>query len=226
MEAKPGTFQQQTDFYLQYGNESTPNKIPGDVWIQFWIYPQDSGAQRSLHGTRNKFLYFSNDTYPSHSHKYMISLGAGTYNPHNATPTGSPTSTPFFNLAAASGVSALVYSGPGADADRRDVLGHQDLGSALVPNRWTLVKMHLDTSTTAGLWQMWIKPLGGKWRLVADWRHGVKGLSWLIPQQQVGGHRMLRMPTTVGAPTNQWHDYWLYLDDFAMATAEAALPIY
>ena len=226
IEALPGTLDGQTDFYLQLGLESTPNYIPGNVWFQFWMYPQNYGAQMSRHGTRNKFLYMSNDTYPSHSHKWMISETSLTYNPHNTFPNGDPSSTFWWNLSSASGVSTIAYSGPGADPYASDQLGMQDLSRAMVPNRWTLVKMHIDTSTTAGRWRVWLRPQGGAWAQVANWQHGVNGLTWTIPSNQVGGHRMLRMPTTVGSPTNQWYDYWMYMDDFTMATSEADLPVY
>ena len=226
IEAKPGTLNGQTDFYLQLGLGNVPDYIPGNVWFQFWVYPQNSGSQTSLHGTRNKFLYVSNDTYPSHSHKWMVSETSYTYNPLNRFPSGDPSATFVWNLSSASGVSNLAYSGPGADPDSADMLGPQDLSTSMAPNRWTLVKMHFDTSTTAGRWRVWLKPQGGNWAQVANWQHGVNGLTWTIPAAQVGGHRMLRMPTTVGSPTNQWNDYWIYMDDFVMATLEDDLPVY
>ena len=226
IEAAPGTFKTQTDFYLQLGNESTPEKIPGNVWLQFWVYPQDFGSQRSLHGTRNKFLYVSNDTYPSHSHKWMVGEKSYSYNPHNTSPHGNPSATFWWTMSSASGVSTLAYAGPGADPSRADEIGPQNLSAVMAPNRWTLVKMNFDTSTTAGRWRVWIKTPSGAWVQVANWQHGVNGLTWTIPPESVGGHRMLRMPTTVGSATSQFYNYWMYLDDFAMATAESALPVY
>ncbi len=131
-----------------------------------------------------------------------------------------------WNLSSASGVSNVVYAGPGADPYSADTLGPQSLSPGMAPNRWTLVKMHFDTSTTAGRWRVWLRPQGGAWVQVANWQHGVNGLTWTIPANQVGGHRMLRMPTTVGSPTNQWFDYWMYMDDFVMSTLEEDLPVY
>ena len=48
IEALPGTLNGQTDFYLQLGNgesAASDDYIPGDVWFQFWIYPQNYGKQ-------------------------------------------------------------------------------------------------------------------------------------------------------------------------------------
>ena len=46
------------------------------------------------------------------------------------------------------------------------------------------------------------------------------GFTWDIPSASVGGHRVLRMPTTVD------HDYRMYINDFVMATTESDLPVY
>lgn len=227
IEAKPATLQGQTDFYLQFGSDA-PETIPGNVWFQFWVYPQDYGTQRSLRGTRNKFLYMTNDTYPSHSHKWMIEEKCSTGAPTYDQPNGCPSAQPWLTLRQTDGVSTISYTGPGSDDPdyRGDELGMQNTAQTLVPNRWTLVKMHFDTSTTAGLWQVWLKPQGGSWTQVANWRHGVGGLVWTIPAGSVGGHRALRMPTTVGGTDSQWYDTWVYMDDFVMATSEADLPVY
>ena len=105
IEALPATLQRQTDFYLQLGDGSA-NYIPGDVWFQFWIYPQNYGNQRSRYGTRNKFLYVCNDAYPCHSHLWMVGQGSNVYSATNSTPLGDPSNGEFFwNMSSASGVS-------------------------------------------------------------------------------------------------------------------------
>ena len=78
-----------------------------------------------------------------------------------------------------------------------------DITEWMRPNRWTLVKMHFNTtSTTGNSWEMWLRPYGGTWLKVAEWIGGVTpGFTWDIPAGSVGGHRVLRMPTTVD------HDY-------------------
>jgi hypothetical protein len=228
IEAKPGTLGGQTDFYLQLGTENTPEMIPGNVWFQFWVYPQNYGSQTSLHGTRNKFLYVTNDMYPSHSHKWMIEEKCNSGAPTYDQPDGCPSIRPWLTLRQTDGVSTISYTGPGSDDPdyRGDELGMQNTAESLVPNRWTLVKMHFDTSTTSGRWRVWLKRQGGQFVQVANWQNGVGGLVWTIPSAQVGGHRMLRMPTTVGGTDSQWHDYWIYMDDFVMATTEGELPVY
>jgi hypothetical protein len=101
-------------------------------------------------------------------------------------------------------------------------IGQTDLSENLTPNRWTLVKIHYDTSDTSGTFEAWMKPLNGSWVKVAEWIDGVTSdFSWTIPADEVGGHRVFRMPTTIDDV-----DSWIYLDDFAMATLEANLPGY
>lgn len=97
-------------------------------------------------------------------------------------------------------------------------------------NRWTLVKLHMDTSSTSGRYEAWLAPLGGRPVKVVEWIDGVtKDFSWRIPAEKVGGYRAFRMPTTIGgwgerAKDNK--DCWIYMDDFAMASSEEALPEY
>jgi hypothetical protein len=197
------------------------------VWIQFWVYSQDHAAsgQRSRHGMRNKFMYFARTTYPSHDHQYMVSATSITSNPLNLFPGGHPSAGFALTTASAEGGSTLRYEGPGADPYASNVIGPQSASGYIPPNRWTLVKIHF---TAAGTQEMWVRTLTTPWVKVADWRHGVGGLTWLVPTAQQGGHRMMRMPTTVGHATDhsQDFDYWLYLDDFVIARRESALPVY
>lgn len=231
IEALPGTLQGQTDFYLQLGNGDSAaydDHIPGDVWFQFWVYPQNYGSQLSRYGTRNKFLYVCNAPYPCHSHLWMMEQGAAAYNPHNTYPLGSPSNGGFlWNVKDNDGASTIVYSG-GDDPSVADSLGQTNLSEWMRPNRWTLVKIHFNTTATTGnSWEMWLRPYGGGWTKVTEWIGGrTPGFRWDIPSASVGGHRVLRMPTTVGAPTSQWYDYWMYMDDFAMATTEQDLTVY
>ncbi|MCK4816889.1 hypothetical protein KA005_14055, partial [bacterium] len=88
-----------------------------------------------------------------------------------------------------------------------------------------LVKVHLDTSTSSGRFESWLKPLGGDWVKVVDWVDGQNGLSWTVASP--GGHRVFRMPTTIGRATRtDLYDSWMYLDDFTMANSESDLPVY
>ena len=229
MEARPATEGFQTDFYLSLGGSE--NAVPGDVWFQFWLYPQNSGTQQSRWSNRNKFLYVTREGYPSHNHNWMLSDSNYTYNPLNSTPWGTPSSGQFvWQLASASGGSSLQYTGPGSDPSRTDIVGPQTVSEWMRPNRWTLVKMHFNTNGDQGVWEMWLRAYGTPtWTKVADWKGGVTpGFQWKIPSGQRGGHRELRMPTTVGNanPASPQYEYWLYMDDFAMATSEGALRVY
>ena len=201
LEALPETLGGQTDFYLGLGNGSSSaydNYIPGDVWFQFWIYPLHSGSQTSIFGTREKFLYACNTDYPCHSHLWMIMSGSLTYNPANPYPLGDPAQGQFlWALRNASGVSQINNSL--GDPDAPGNIGSPNPTEWMRPNRWTLVKMHFNTtSTTGNSWEVWLRPQGGGWTKVSEWIPGrTPGFTWNIPSASVGGHRVLRMPTTV-----------------------------
>ena len=72
-----------------------------------------------------------------------------------------------------------------------------------------------------------MRPLGGAWTKVAEWIDGVTpGFTWTIGAAHIGGRRAFRMPTTMGRASGVGYPSWYYLDDFAMARSEAALPQY
>ena len=224
IEALPETLGGQTDFYLGLGNGSSSaydDYIPGDVWFQFWIYPLQSGSNTSTFGTREKFLYVCNTDYPCNSHLWMVMSGPLTYNPSNPYPLGDPSQGQFlWATRQAAGVSDIVNSlgDPYAPGN----IGSPNPTEWMRPNRWTLVKMHFNTTRTSGnSWEVWVRPQGGGWTKVSEWIGGqTPGFTWNIPSASVGGHRVLRMPTTVD------HDYRLFMDDFTMATLESDLPTY
>jgi len=157
----------------------------------------------------------------------MIGQGALTYDPDNWSPLGSPSRGEFFwNLAAASGASAINNSL--GDPYTGGTIGSSNSSEWMKPNRWTLVKMHFNTTATSGnSWEVWLRPYGGCWTKVSEWIGGrTPGFTWNIPSASVGGHRVLRMPTTVGTPDGQSNNYWMYMDDFVIATTEQDLPTY
>ncbi len=224
IEALPITLGVQTDFYLQYGNGSSSaydDTIPGDVWFQFWIYPLQSGSQTSTFGQREKFFYVCNMDYPCHSHLWMIMSTPATNNPNNMFPLGYPSQGEFFWLLRNSaGVSQITNTT--GDPDSQSAIGSPNPTEWMRPNRWTLVKMHVNTTATTGnSWEVWLRPYGRGWTKVSEWIGGrTPGFTWNIPSESVGGHRVLRMPTTSD------YDYTMYMDDFVMATAESDLPVY
>ena len=79
----------------------------------------------------------------------------------------------------------------------------------------------------------WVRPTGSK---TTEWIGGVTVNDSAPSSEPVDlrpaftdGFRTIRIPTTVGGTTaaiGDWYDYVLYVDDFAIATSEADLPLY
>jgi len=238
IEALPTSMGGQTDFYLQYGKEGGPvNAIPADVWFQFWIYPNyyddPDNKEDQLSGFENRFKFIypcgvpsaESGTYPCKTFRqnWMVLLGSNSASPSWRT-AGDPSSDLFVK---AQQLDYIKYTG-GKPWDAFK-LGQTDTSERIVANRWTLVKLHFDTSSTSGKWEAWLKPRGKNWLKVAEWIDGATpNFNWKIPPESVGGHRVFRMPTTInnGDRKNTSYDSWIYLDDFVMAGAEKALPVY
>ena len=224
MESLPDSLGFQTDYYLQFGNGQVANAVPGDIWFQFWIYPNryddptNQNDQMSIFENRFKFIYPCDGGYPCQDGniKWLNTLGFTTGEPFWA----NTDNTELFITTMDPYATEINYDlAPPYDAHK---IGQTDVSENITPNRWTLVKIHYDTSTTSGTFEAWLKPMGGSWVKVAEWIDGVTpNFSWDVPAGEVGGHRMFRMPTTVDD-----HDSWIYMDDFAMATTEADLPVY
>ena len=156
----------------------------------------------------------------------MLSTTSNTYMPDNRFPVGNPSQGEFFfTMAEASGASTIQNS---LNPNNPNIVGPSNLTEGMKPNRWTLVKMHFNTtSTTGNSWEVWLRPYGGQWTKVSEWIGGrTPGFTWDIPSASVGGHRVLRMPTTVGGTGDQQYDFWMYVDDFVIATDERDLPVY
>lgn len=226
MEALPDTLDGQTDFYLQYGSPAAAAEtVPGDVWFQFWILVNNTEDQPSGYD-EGKFIYACNDSYPCNSHKWLFSLNYNSKNPHWDRSLGRPTDGSAFLVNTANTEHAVVDWTPAEEWDRWK-LGQQETSTYVAANRWQLVRVHMDTSTTSGTYEAWIRPFGESWVQVASWVDGVtENFTWRIFPDSVGGHRMFRMPTTYGRQRRPRYDTWTYIDDFAMATNAAALPIY
>lgn len=230
MEARPASQGFQTDFYLEYGNgESSAynNAVPGNVWFQFWIYVNHYGSQLSYFD-EGKFIYACNAAYPCHSHKWMLSLGTQSTEPFWSSLGTPSTGSAFLN----NGVNTTyenvsVVTNTNADPGNEWKLGQYNTGERITANRWTLVKIHLDTSTQSGRYEAWMRPLGGSWTKVVEWIDGVTpGFTWRVSANHVGGHRTFRMPSTIGRASGTSYDAWIYMDDFAMARSEGGLPTY
>jgi hypothetical protein len=229
MESLVGS-QGQSDGYLQLGF-NTDDFIPPNVWFQYWYYNQnDSGSgQLSLWVSRSKWIYATNEeggAYPSHSHRWMIGQTSVSGPPlYVLGGDDTPSVQPYIVLAGAAGLSSITWTGPGSVPGDRDSLGQQNQDELMVPNRWTLVKMNIDTSTMTPRFRLWLRAQeDSDFTLVSDWQHGVNDLSWTYDEP--GGHRAFRWPSTLGNTDPPWEDAWMYFADFAMADAEADLPTY
>jgi hypothetical protein len=221
---------QQTDFYLQYGGESGQiGAVPPDVWFQFWLYNNDHGDESSVFARGNKWIYPTRESYPATTgmNSWLLSIGSS-----DAETDGS------YGRDLGNGPDAYITNRPpgAVFAGASEVPTNQDkLGSNLAPDRyirantWTLVKIHIDTSRNQGIYEMWLKESGSDWVKTAEWIGGVTDqFTWPIPSDRRDGHKMLRMPTTMNIRLDHGFggDSWSYIDDFAIATAEADLPVY
>jgi len=225
IESRPASMSGQSDYYLQYGDENAAMEtVPGNVWFQFWLYsnryddPTDVNDQLSLYDNRFKFIYPCKGPYPcsQSTMNWLNTFGMTTGEPYWANQDNTEI---FINTIDPFNTSIDYQLAPEWNQFK---LGQTDVSENVTPNRWTLVKIHYDTSTSSGTFEAWMKPLGGQWVKVADWVDGVTpDFSWTIAAENVGGHRVFRMPTTVDG-----FDSWLYMDDFAMATSDADLPVY
>lgn len=227
IESAAATFGGQTDFYLQYGGEDGPaDTIPANVWFQFWVNVAHTTSQPSGH-TGGKLLYVCNGPYPCNTHSWLVVQSPSSRTPHWETPFGEITNGDFFINNIANGAAATFDTT--TDPDNYWKMGQTDTSEHVATNRWTLVKIHFDTSTESGVFEMWMRPFGGAWVKTAEWIDGVTpGFIWRMSPEHVRGHRVLRMPTTMGefVPGRENRDTWIYMDDFAIATSDAALPRY
>ena len=230
IEGRPTTFGFQTDFYLQYGGQHS-NQIPGNVWFQYWIYindytdPQNINNQQSRLTNNGKFIYPTKHGYPSNSGLWLYGLSTNSKAPFRDN-LGDASPEVYMNLV---DYEYIKYTRP-RNGQTMWKLGQTNLSEHIKPNRWILVKVHIDTSTTSAKFEQWLRPQGKEWTKVAEWIDGVTpNFVWKIPSNEIGGHRTFRMPTTANLckiKLNESCDFWIYMDDFVMAESENALPMY
>ncbi len=226
IEALPRSLGFQTDFYLQYGVGADPaydNAIPANVWFQFWLYINHYGTQ--LSGiNEGKLLYSCAGTYPCQQTKWLMILDHES-KPPNYTSLPADQGAFLWDDSSALAGNPIVYPG---HEDERWKFGPQDVATHIGMNQWVQVKLHFDTTGPDGVYEQWLRPMYGQWVKTAEYIGGVSppGFVWkCVP----GGNRVFRMPTTIGMNTNDPslnHDLWMYMDNFAMARTEAALPQY
>ncbi|HWB75551.1 MAG TPA: hypothetical protein VG755_11370 [Nannocystaceae bacterium] len=227
----------QTDFYLQYGDvEQGPlDTIPADVWFQHWLYVADTEEQPSLFPPTNrlgKWIYPTRSGYPSQNLEWLFSLSgimidSETYELGSSAMIDIGTKSLGFDFALTDTDNSVYTDGR---PDGAHALGHcgddPDYLSTIDTNRWWLVRMHVDHTTAPAAAQVWIRPYGGEWiKLVDSLTSPV--VEW-TPVNTTEGHRGLRFPTTM----SNWYqvpemqtthgDWWIYVDDFAIAAGEHA----
>jgi hypothetical protein len=245
IEALPDTQQGQTDFFLQYGAGTDPiGHIPANHWFQFWLYAAHSGTQLGKY-SHGKLIYPNRaDFYPATTDNggfvYVMTFDKGSGGPLDVEtcPGGTSVGCPsFFTRTIWDPVNALdsmvPYAGNTFSANLANDVHAAD-------NQWTLFKIHIDLSgtdprATAGqaVYEMWLRRAGSAaWVKVVEYFGGVtevNGTAVALTPAYNDGFRMFRMPTTFGATSatpGDWFDSWTYIDDFALASAEGALPVY
>jgi hypothetical protein len=225
LECVGGTAVAQTDYYVSLFNTATDpsGSIPPDVWFQFWIYPLNTATFPSQWGARNKFIYPSNDTYPSNDLRWLYQIGSANVNP-NCSSVSNTAGCLSMMIDSRGGTFTID---PGDDcAGGASKLGMETISEYMVANRWTLVKIHIDTSTSAGTYEEWMRPMNGSWTKVSDWRSGVYPTGFTWDPNFYTGHKELRIPTTWLGNNAVPPDSYTLLGDFAMAGTEANLPTY
>jgi hypothetical protein len=243
VEAKAGTYAgviegiwRQTDFYLQYGDVEggALDTIPADVWIQQWTFVADTPEAPSLFPptTRlGKWFYPTRNGYPSTDLEWLFGF-TGVLLDSEVVDQGSSANIDigFTSLAshfALTDADGTIFTDGRPDATT--TLGHAgtDPGylTEITANAWWLVRMHVDHTVNPGIVEVWIRPREGEWVKTVDTTTS-DVVDW--NPQSTEGHRGLRFPTTM----SNWYqnpegqtthgDWWIYVDDFAIAAGEHA----
>lgn len=226
MESRPSTLPNQnggewsysqTDYYLQLGGEGQPEVIPANAWIQFWTY----ATPDSRIGPGDKMLYVCRSSYPCQTPNWtwMLIWGRIAHQPASTEADYAPVGERYIGLTTESANNAAAFEG----SWNAKKLNQNVNPMRMVNGRWYQIKMHMDVSGTQGIWEAWIRERGqSAWTKIADWRPGVTpNFTWPLSTAERRGFSTLRMPTTVNG---QDGDSTTYMDDFAIARAEADLP--
>jgi len=217
----------QTDFYVGYGDEGAGaiGDVPANLWIQFWIYQNDFGEQASQYSRSDKWIYPTRTYYPATegSIDWLFLMGSASLEPHNIELGSGPDR--FMKLI---GTGADFTAASEYPTNASKLGANLDQNGFVARNTWRLVKIHIDTSVEQGTYEVWLRGVGEEWLKVSEWIGGVTpNFSWPIPAEYRMGHKMFKMPTTMNfTPNSGGGDSWTYMDDFALATAEDALPTY
>lgn len=207
----PGWSYGQTDLYLTLGRQGGPVFVPPNAWFQFWTY----ATTDSQFSTRDKTLYPCRTYYPCGSGQWSWLFMWGQ---RGFETTGGAPSDRFL---AVQGETA-DYTQAAEYPTNATKLFQNVSRTPLTAGRWYQVRLHLDISGAQGVYEAWIRERGQTaWLKVADWKGGVTpGFNWPIPAAQRTGFPQLETPTTINGPGNST----VYIDDFALAGSQAALP--
>ncbi|HEY0687072.1 MAG TPA: hypothetical protein VGD45_32310 [Steroidobacter sp.] len=203
----------QTDYYLQLGREgSTTQTLPANVWIQFWTY----ATPESRFSTRDKTLYPCSGIYPCNwgpNLGWLFMWGSGGFNT-----SGDGSSRRFLAVEAQN----ADFRGDTEYPANKAKLKQNLVSTPLAGGQWYQVRLHFDTSGAQGTYEAWVRQRGqSTWTKYSDWRGGqTANFYWPIPTDQRRGHTMFRAPTTV----NGFGSSTVYIDDFAIASSQSALP--
>lgn len=225
------------DINLWLGDEnSDPNFIPADIWFQFWIYFNRYGteADGEIYG-RPKFLYPSiPGIYGTTQVRWMTMFSVDAHSticPNGAcAPYGNPSTAGGFWIDREFDASRIdkryTALSPGGGNDNK--FGPNlvaDAAEGVHPfNEWRLMRIHYDTSTTDYKWEVWFRRYAEPWLKTHEWINGVTpNLVWT---GEPGGHRALKMPTTIGYVDGPATNFYAYVRDFAIATSMEDLPSY
>jgi hypothetical protein len=246
MEARPFTLNGQTDFYLQLGSPEGPiGQIPANHWFQFWVYANNYGQEQSRF-SEGKWIYPNRATfYPAtednDGYVYMFGLAKRSKTTLYADPCPGGDSVGCDRTYINTGWYANSGGVNNHIAYQNTTFGpNLSTEPPIMPNTWTLVKLHVDLSGTdpraapgQAVYEQWIRRQGSsQWIKTTEYIGGVtvvNNLPIAFTPEFTDGFRMFRIPTTIGETNNSkgdWFDFWLYLDDFVLATSEADLPVY
>lgn len=231
MEGMPETVDEthiQTDFYLQYGSNTDPityGSIPPEFWMQFWIYSNNTGAEVSDHTLRSKWMYGNASISAGSEGGFMFFTGVDAFQRNGWTTTSGN-----FFIGARPGylsgpdTGAFDSSQPGGDEDK---LGANLVNKPIVGGTWTLVKIHFDVSGAQGSLEWWQREQDEAFVKVGEYIGGVTpNFTWNTSSNDRLGLSHFRMPTTVNGVVSGATIYWMYYQDFVIATEENLLPTY
>lgn len=227
----------QTDFYLQYGDtEAGPlDTIPPDVWIQHWMYIADTPAQPSLFPPTSrlgKWFYPTRNSFPSTDLEWLFAQ-TGVMIDSEVQELGSSAQldigyTSLAEHLALTDTDGTIYTDGRPDA--ASSLGHAGSNSdhltPITANAWWLLRVHIDHSVVPGVVEVSIRQQGGDWIDIIDTETSAV-VEW-TPVNTTDGHRGLRWPTTMsnwyqeGNQQTTHGDWWIYIDDFAIAAGAHA----